>query len=468
VRRVVLALAALIVLGTGAVGGWYYHDQTRTREKRGSSTVEFVATAPVVKKRPARSLATRPWPIYGYDPARTRNAPFRLRPPYRKVWTLRTGNTIEFPPVVGYGLLFVEQIRGRFFAVNAATGKRQWRRHFRHCAAASPALGAGVVYQAYMQPYPCKRYPRSQPGFIVALSVRGRHGRLVPYARVLWKFAAGAIESSPLLVDGTLYFGSWNHAVYALDVHRDRVAVLSRSRFRKRFLPRLRWKFHADGEINSSPAYGSGMIYFGTNAGSIYAVDARTGRERWHSHSYSRFGRREYFYATPTVAYGRVYIGNTDGTLYAYGARTGHLLWARHAGSYIYTGAAIWRHRVIVGTYSGEVIAYDAATGDVRWKHEAPSAIHGAPSVVNGLVYFSTCPVCGSHGSRSTKQGRAGTFAVDARTGRLVWKFTDGRYSPVVADQHRLYVTGRTRVYAFEPVHKQKAKKHEPKRHERR
>ena len=46
-RRVVLALAVLFAAGV-AVAAWYYHDQTRTREKRGSSTVEFVATAPVV------------------------------------------------------------------------------------------------------------------------------------------------------------------------------------------------------------------------------------------------------------------------------------------------------------------------------------------------------------------------------------------------------------------------------------
>ena len=462
-RRVVLALAVLLLGGGAAAGAWYYHDQTRTREKRGSSTVEFVATAPLVPKRTPQSLATRPWPMYGYVPARIRDAPFKLRPPFRKVWTYRVGNTIEFPPVVGYGLVFVEQIRGRFFAIHAASGRTQWRRHFRHCAAASPTVGDGVVYQAYMQPYPCKRYPRSQRGFVVALRVRDRHGNLVPYAKVLWRFSTGAVESSPLLVDGTLYFGSWNHYVYALDVSRDR--LLNRTRHRLRwFRPRLRWKFHADDEVNSSPAFGNGMIYFGTDGGSVYAVDAKTGRKRWRSRSFSRFGRREYFYATPTVAYGRVYIGNTDGTVYAFGARTGHLLWARHAGSYVYTGAAVWRKRVIVGTYDGHLIAYDAATGDVRWKHTAPAAIHGAPSVVDGLVYYSTCPVCGSHGSRSAKRGPPGTFAVDARTGHHVWSFTDGRYSPVVADQERIYVTGRTHVYAFEPVrkHKPHMKKHKP------
>jgi outer membrane protein assembly factor BamB len=207
------------------------------------------------------------------------------------------------------------------------------------------------------------------------------------------------------------------------------------------------------------------MVYVGTDGGNVYGLDARTGRVRWRSSSYSSlFHGREYFYATPTVAYGRVYIGNTDGTLYAFGARTGHLLWARHAGSYVYTAAAIWRREVIIGTYDGHLIAYNAATGDELWRDTAPAAIHGAPTVLSGLVYFSTCGGCGAHGSRYAKSGPRGTYAVDARSGRLVWSFSDGQYSPVVADSERMYLVGRTRVYGFIPRAKLKALHHK-KRH---
>jgi outer membrane protein assembly factor BamB len=459
VRRLLIGIVALVVLAGGAAGAWYYHDRTRTREKRGSSTVEFVTTAPAVKRRPEKLIETVPWPLYGYDIARTHDPiQFKLRPPYRKIWTLRVGNIIEFPPVVGYGLVFVNQFRGRFFAVNAATGKRQWRKHFHNCGAASPAIGKDIVYQAYMQPYPCNRFPRSQKGFIVAILFRSkRRGILFHRGKVLWRYKTGAVESSPLLVNGILYFGSWDHHLYALDV-------------RQRAHPRLRWKIDLGSEVNSSPAYANGTVYVGTDGGNVYAVDARTGRVRWNSGAYSKFLHgREYFYATPTLAYGRVYIGNTDGTLYAFGAKTGHLLWARHAGSYVYTAAAVWRREVIIGTYDGHLIAYNAATGDELWRHEAPAAIHGAPTALGGLVYFSTCGTCGSHGSRHAKSGPRGTYAVDARTGRLVWKFRDGQYSPVVADSERLYIVGRTHVYAFVPASKYRAyvKKYFPHRRRR-
>jgi outer membrane protein assembly factor BamB len=441
VRRKILVVSALVVIGAIAAGAIYYHQQTRMREKRGSATVEFVTTAPALKKRPVTSIESVPWPMYGYDPARTHGTDqLHLRPPFRQLWTVRAGNTLEFPPVVGYGTLFFAQLKGRFFAVDAATGRHLWRKDFMHCSAASPTIGKDIVYQAFMQPWPCNRYPRTQRGFVVAMLVRDKQGRPVR-GRILWRYPAGAVETSPLLVNNVLYFGSWDHYLYALDVSQ-------------RTRPRLLWKFKADGEINSSPAYAGGFVYFGTNPGSVYALNARTGRFQWRAQSYARFGAREYFYATPTIAYGRVFIGNTDGTMFAFGARTGHLLWARRAGTYVYTAAAVWQRKVYVGTWDGKVTAYDAATGNTVWKWEAPAAVHGAPTVLDGILYLSTCPNCGQGGSRYTKSGPRGTYGLDARTGRVVWKFWDGQYSPVIADRERVYVVGHTKIYGMEPLSK--------------
>jgi outer membrane protein assembly factor BamB len=41
------------------------------------------------------------------------------------------------------------------------------------------------------------------------------------------------------------------------------------------------------------------------------------------------------------------------------------------------------------------------------------------------------------------------TYALDARTGKLLWTWPDGEYSPVVTDGRRLYLTGRGRLYAL-------------------
>jgi outer membrane protein assembly factor BamB len=426
-KRLLIGTALLLVAAVAAGGLWAWNE-TRAKTFRGSPTVEFVPERkPPKAKRPKREVLREPWPTYGYDLARTHVAGYDLRPPFRRLWMVRTGNLLEFPPVVAHGRLFVGQQRGRFFAIDARTGRVIWRKHFRHCSAASPTVHNGVVYMAYMQPYPCSKSDRTAKGFIAALRVRG--------GKLLWRFRTGAVESSPLLVGNFLIFGSWDHRLYSLHVHTRK----------------LRWVFEADDELNSSPAYAGGTIYIGSDSGRLYALNSKTGRLRWRAEAFSRFGRREYFYATPTVAYGRVFIGNTDGTLYAFGARTGRLLWAQDAGTYVYSAAAVWNRTVYVGSYDGFVSAFDAATGELRWRYSAPAAIHGAPTVLDGLVYFSTCGTCGQNGSRYAKLGPRTTFALDARTGELVWSFPDGQYSPIVADQERVYLAGRTRVYAFAP-----------------
>ena len=425
--RILLAFVSALALGI--LVGFWLHDEATIDEKRGSPTIEFVTTLKAPEqKRPRRVVLRLPWPTYGLKVQRTHTATdFKLRPPYRLRWVFKARHVLEFPPSIAYGRLYLAQQRGRFFAVHHRTGKIVWERRFNHCSASSPTVAYRVVYHAWMQPLPCNRYPRNQPGMITAMAART--------GKIVWRFRAGAFETSPLVIGKTLYAGSWDHKLYAINIYTGKA----------------RWAFAADHEINSSPAYANGKIYFGTDAGSLYAINARSGRQVWRAQALARFGRREYFYATPTIAYGRVFIGNADGTLYAFGASSGRLLWAQRAATYIYTAAAVWRRRVFVGTYDGSFMAFDAATGDRIWRFSASSAIHGAPSVVNGIVYFAACPRCGSVASRYAKQGERGTYALNARSGRLMWHWPDGVFSPVVADSGRLYVVGRSRVFSFAP-----------------
>jgi outer membrane protein assembly factor BamB len=434
-KRLLLVLLIFAVLLVGAAAGLWFWKTGEVHTKRGSATVEFEpAQKPGAIQRPKRAVETTPWVTYGYDLARTHFAPpFDLRPPYKRLWMVRMGFYVEFPPAVAYGKVFVPQLKGRFVAIDGRTGKVAWRRQFHNCTAASPAVWRGVVYEPYL-PLPCNYGDRNASGFVVAMNART--------GRVLWRHRTAPSESSPLVVNGVLYYGAWDGKVYALDL-----------RTRK-----LRWATQTDTEIDSSAAYHRGTIFIGTNGGHVYALDARTGRIRWRASSYSHFPNgREYFYATPAVAYGRVFVGNTDGTLYAFGERSGDLLWAQRAGSYVYSAAAVWQRTVYVGSYDGNFYAFNAATGDLRWKFAAPSSIHGAPTVMDGLIYFSTCGTCGHNGSRYAKEGRRGTFALDAATGKQVWSFFDGRYSPLVADAQRAYLVGSTRVYGLEPCARRSA-----------
>ena len=129
--------------------------------------------------------------------------------------------------------------------------------------------------------------------------------------------------------------------------------------------------------------------------------------------------------------------------MYAFGATSGKLRWSHSTGGYVYASPAVWRQRILIGSYSGTFSALDAGTGGVRWQFRANGPISGSATVIGNLVYFATL-----HGPKS-KNGR--TYALDARTGRLVWSFPDGKYTPAVAAKGKLFLIGYGIVYGMVP-----------------
>ena len=417
-----------MLIGIG-VGVYAYQQEKEPIEKRGSASEEFVTSdEPEPPPPPPKRENPRPWPTYSFDDARTHISPYDHRPPYRRLWQIDAHDTLEFPPSIGYGRVYLAQQKGLFFALDAKTGKVDWKKSNGRCAASSPTIGKNVVYQAYMHRVECLQDQAGADGFLVAWNA--------DTGRELWRFNSEPIESSPLLKGKRLFFGTWDGGVYAINAENG-----------KRI-----WRFGADDQVNTSAAYSNGRIYIASDGGTLYSLSAKTGKLLWSAQSQSRFGSREFWYATPTVAYGRVYIGNTDGTMYVYGAKSGKLLWARPLGSYIYGAAAVYERKVFVGTYDGQFYALDAATGDTVWQVEAQGAVHGAPTVMDGLVYYAICSTCGSEAQRAVASGLDSTHALRVRDGKRVWRFAAGKYAnPIVADSDRVYLTGRSQQFALAP-----------------
>jgi len=245
--------------------------------------------------------------------------------------------------------------------------------------------------------------------------------------RTLWRFPAGVIEASPLLAGGRVYFGSWDRRIYALD----------------RRTGRLVWSFSTGDRVKGGVALAGRTVYAGSYDGYLYALDARSGRLRWKAGGGGLGG----LYATPSVAHGRVLVSSTNGRVYAF-SLTGNELWLVQTGSYVYSPAALSGATAYVGSYDHRLYALAQASGHTRWTFDAGAPISGAPTVIDGFVYFSTCGSCS--GYESNPRARR-TFGLEAATGRLVWRFPDGEYSPVIGDRERLYLTGLTSLYGLAP-----------------
>jgi outer membrane protein assembly factor BamB len=410
-RRLAIALVAavaLLLLGSAALA---YELLKRPADVHNAS-VPFKPQKP-----PKPEAKTVNWPMFGLNPARTRYLPAQgVKPPFRKLWRYRGKPLLEFPPIFVGGKLYLVNNNGTAIALDANTGRVLWERSIGRLNASSPAYYRHRLYIVNLV-----------PGHIVKLDAKT--------GRIIWKRSLpGRAESSPVVIDRTVYFGCENGDLYALSTVSGNV----------------RWATPLGGPVKSAPAYYGGTLYVGDYGGYMNAVDAKTGRLKWQSGSLGPgFGGTGEFYSTPAVAYGRVYAGNNDDRVYSFDLTDGALAWSYSTGGYAYSGPTVANTRhspptVYIGSFDGNVYALDARDGSVRWSRSAGGQVVGSLSAIGNIVYVAEF-------SSDTTSG----FTM--RSGRRVFHYGRGTYTPVISDGRRLFLTGYSSVTALQPYKHQAA-----------
>jgi len=135
----------------------------------------------------------------------------------------------------------------------------------------------------------------------------------------------------------------------------------------------------------------------------------------------------------PVMVAGRLYVSSAIGRIFALDARTGCTYWSFDAGApvknAVSVGLAGARRAIFFGDMSGSVHAVDAMTGREIWQAKADAhplaQVRGSPKLYNGRLYV---PV--SSGEESAGEDpaypcctfRGSVVALDAATGRIIWK----------------------------------------------
>ncbi|HEX6153557.1 MAG TPA: PQQ-binding-like beta-propeller repeat protein, partial [Solirubrobacterales bacterium] len=143
------------------------------------------------------------------------------------------------------------------------------------------------------------------------------------------------------------------------------------------------------------------------------------------------------------VAYGRVYAGNNDARVYSYDTANGELAWSYSTGGYAYSGPAVANTRhspptVFIGSFDGNVYALDAKDGGVRWSRSAGGQVIGSLSAIGDIVYVA----------EFTDKTTSGFMM---RSGKRVFRYPYGTYTPVISDGRRIYLTGYSSITALQP-----------------
>jgi eukaryotic-like serine/threonine-protein kinase len=237
----------------------------------------------------------------------------------------------------------------------------------------------------------------------------------------LWSFQAGSrVESSPTVVNGVVYFGSNDHNLYALDASSGK----------------QKWSFPASKAVYSSPRVVNGIVYFGSEDRNLYALDASSGQKLWS------FRSGHAVYSSPTVANDVVYFSSDDHNLYALDARSGQKLWSFFPGDFVISSPVVVREMVYFGSEDRTLYALNAASGRQKWSFRSGDALFSSPAVANGVAY------CGSTDGS--------LYALNAVFGQQKWSFRSGDAlfsSPTVANGVVYFGSHDGNLYAIDATY---------------
>lgn len=231
----------------------------------------------------------------------------------------------------------------------------------------------------------------------------------------LWSFHTGRwIEGTPACTEETVFVGSFDRHVYALDSETGDII----------------WEVETPALVRSSPAVVDGTVYVGVGcqslacaqfaedlpeSGWVYAIDAESGDIDWTV----EIG--EEVLSSPAVANGTVYIGASDDTLYAIDTGTAEIDWTFDAAADIWSTPAVAFGSVYFADWSATVYGVEADSGDEEWSYDTGgSYVTSSPAVNEESVFIGHTPATYPDEEQFEN---AGIFALDRETGQEEWAF---------------------------------------------
>lgn len=298
-------------------------------------------------------------------------------------WKFKTGGRVISSPAVSGGLVVVGSADGSLYGVNRSDGTQRWKFDTKGPVMSSPAIADGLVFVSSVDGsiYAVDSATGTQRWVFATKGERrftapGIHGAIPRTERMPDPF--DVFLSSPTVAGGTVYIGSGDQHVYALDARTGA----------------LKWAFSTGDVVHAAPALANNTVYVGSWDRNLYALDAATGKEKWRYTTgndttiYNQIGLA----SSPAVANGMVFVGGRDGKFHAVNEQTGALAWTHdNRGGWTIASPAVRDGVVYFPTSDGTRFkALDAATGAVKFDLQNKAVSFSSPALVGDVAFYGT------------------------------------------------------------------------------
>jgi eukaryotic-like serine/threonine-protein kinase len=179
----------------------------------------------------------------------------------------------------------------------------------------------------------------------------------------------GQIVGSVVLADGNLYFGDSNGRVYGVN---------------SRLQPVWAEPFKTEGKIWSSPTVSQGTVYIGSFDKKLYALDAATGAKKWE------FLAGGAIISSPVIGGDTAYFGSFDRSFYAVDASSGNLKWVFEANHGFWAAPLVVGGDVYAPSLDGKVYVFNGTSGQKIAEIDLKDPISSSPVLVGNDVVVAT------------------------------------------------------------------------------
>jgi len=182
-----------------------------------------------------------------------------------------------------------------------------------------------------------------------------------------------------------------------------------------------RFKVSSRGHKNiwSAPAIHNEKVYFGSYDGNVYCLDARSGTELWC------YSGADWVGSSPALApdLGLLFIGQDFsvegklGSIVSLNLESGEKVWEHMTKRYTHASPAYWPERQLVacGSNDNEMFLFDARTGTLHWRFET----RGEGGEKGSIRHAPAFDVKRGHLVTGCADGNI--YIIDIDTGKEVW-----------------------------------------------
>lgn len=317
------------------------------------------------------------------------------------LWQVELGDQIVATAAIVGDHVYAPCLSGEIVCLDRRTGERVWTyksverpepNTFAPGFKSSPTVTAEAVFAG------------DEDGVMHAIDRRSGEQK--------WKFATGGeIYSSAAVVDGRVIFGSYDNHLYCLDEQQGT----------------LKWKFATEGYVHCAPAVAEGhtfiagcdehlrvinietgtqaadipletyliaspavvgsLLYVGTYASEVVAVDWKSRKIEWR---YQAGGGDFPFHSSAAVTDKVVVVGGRDKQVHAIDRQTGKKLWTFSTRAKVDSSPAVVGQRVFIGSNDGNLYELQLADGKELWKFNAGKPISAGPAVGEGVLVIGS------------------------------------------------------------------------------